>query len=114
MLWYIIESEIWTVEEIEKVCLDENDDKATSFEAKSIKECARKCDGITKLFAYGTNDFGGQGCENGICKCHCVIIKDNLDESCKEIDENTYWFFKYKPGVTFSNDGKIHWIVFYD
>ena len=103
---------MWEVEETEKVCLDEHDDKTTSFETKSIKECAKKCDGITKLFAYGTNDFGGQGCENGICKCHCVVVKDDLDESCKEIDEKTYWFFKYKAGVTFSNDGKFNCIVF--
>ena len=57
------------------------------------------------VLGFWGNEFGGQGCENGICKCHCVVVKDDLDESCKEIDENTYWFFKYNAGFTFANDG---------
>ena len=59
------------------------------------------------MFAYGTNEFEGQGCQDGVCKCHCINIKDDLDASCQELDEENYWFFKYKPDANFAMDGML-------
>lgn len=45
------------------------------------------------MFAYGTNEFGGQGCKEGLCKCHC--IKDDNDAACNQDKSKDYWFFKF-------------------
>ena len=53
------------------------------------------------MFAYGTNDFGANGCEDGLCKCHCLM---GLDEAaCQRIKYDEYWIFTYKeqPEWTF-------------
>ena len=74
------------------MCIDSGIDTETQVETISIDECARKCNGIASHFAYGTNEFGGQGCQDGFCTCHCI-------ETCKEVDQDSYWFFRYKPGI---------------
>ena len=76
------------------MCIDTNIDDEGPYETMSIEECSRKClsregEGYVSHFAFGTNDFGGQGCQDGICQCHCI-------EKCKELNQESYLFFKYK------------------
>ena len=102
----ISESEIWTfpLAEPEDICIDETHDQD---EAQTINECAAKCSGITNLFAYGTNEFGGQGCEDGLCKCHCIRQTDTTDETCQQLSQKNYWLLSFKPGVNFNLDCKF-------
>ena len=77
--------------------------------ARTIKvdECAAKCKGVAPIFAFGTNDFGGNGCNEGLCKCHCI---DELNEDkCKTINYNDYWFLKFKE--KFEPSGKQFWVL---
>ena len=81
------------------MCLEIDVDPNNPFETKNIHECARKCQGISSHFAYGTNAFGGKGCNDGLCKCHCLKV-------CKQLDQERYWFFRFKPGVASDVGGK--------
>ena len=80
----------------------------------TIHECAKQCHGIAAVFAYGTNDFGKQGCNSGLCKCKCVVKKKTwsppgmVDENqeCKQVNDESYWFFRYKPEANFGEKGK--------
>ena len=102
----ISESDIWTLplDEPEDICIDETHGQ---IEVTTINECAAKCSGITNLFAYGTNEFGGQGCEDGLCKCHCIRLKDTTDETCQQLSQKNYWLLSLKPGVNFNFDCKF-------
>ena len=60
----------------------------------------------TELFAYGTNEFGGQGCEYGLCKCHCVFEKDDSQHNCQGLEKQNYWFFGMKHGVNYETKGR--------
>ena len=62
--------------------------------AASIEECAIKCEGLTQMFAYGTNDFGANGCKDGLCKCHCIDALNN--HTCRKIKYDEYWIFAFK------------------
>ena len=99
MKWNIIENDIWTLVQPDDLCLEKDIDKENRIETSTIEECASKCGGFGSHFAFGTNEFGGQGCHNGLCKCHCIEI-------CKKLDQENYWFFRFKSGVDFSINGK--------
>ena len=92
----------------EEVCIDGADTIGYLSETTTIHECARKCHGLTQMFAYGTNDFGQQGCQDGLCKCHCVRVAKPKDESCQLINQEKYRFFWYKSGAHFIDDGNIY------
>ena len=39
---------------------------------RSIEDCVKTCTGISSLIAYGTKDFGSNGCNaDGSCQCRC-------------------------------------------
>ena len=82
------------------MCIDAAVDEQPPVEAISIEECSRKCFDIASHFAYGTNDFGGHGCQDGFCKCHCI-------ERCQQLDQDSYWFFRYKPGASLAMEGDL-------
>ena len=105
----ISESEIWTLllDEPDDICINENHNQHDPSDATRIHECAAKCAGITNLFAYGTNEFGGQGCQDGLCKCHCIRQKDNTDESCQQLNHKNYWLLSFKLGVNLNQYGKF-------
>lgn len=99
----IIETDFWKLVEPEDVCLDKPIDSDNAvFETSTIYECARKCmttanpnANANSYFAYGTNSFGGNACKNGICQCHCIA-------TCKVLSQDSYWFFRFKPGAVIS------------
>ena len=106
MLFNILESDNWTLNKDLDVCLDRADDALELTETATLHECARKCHGLAEVFAYGTNDFGRQGCQDGLCKCQCVKGTNNDDQNCHGDKEN-YWFFRYKPEANFDKEGNI-------
>ena len=105
MLGNIADNKVWTIPSLESdsFCLEENDNNEGPFKTATINECSRKCVGMTSYFAYGTNEFGGQGCQEGLCKCYCIRAMETQDESCHQ---KNYWLLKFKSGVSFDVDGK--------
>ena len=102
----LLENEIWKLVEPTDVCIKESTAKESHFRAKTVDECARKCSKATDLFAFGTNEFGGQGCHYGLCKCDCIYKKDDSDHNCQDLDKQSYWFFQMKRGVNFGREGR--------
>jgi hypothetical protein len=68
----------------------------------SIKDCASICRGISTLFAFGTNDFGGIQCESGGCRCSCETIASDVGKCSsnssggKVIVNKDYRLYKYQ------------------
>ena len=91
---------MWILVEPEDACIDMYAVEAdNNFGTTSVHECGRKCGKTATHFAYGTNDLGGEGCRDGICKCHCI-------EKCHQLKHQDYWFFKYKSRYNFRENGK--------
>ena len=85
------------------MCIDTTIGEKQSILTTSVNECAKKCLGAGSHFAYGTNEFGQQGCQDGFCVCDCI-------ERCQLLNPERYWFFKYKPGAKLSMEGEfIKW-----
>lgn len=82
------------------MCIDTAIDEKQSILTTSVNECARKCLGAASHFAYGTNEFGQQGCQDGFCDCNCI-------ERCKLLSPERYCFFKCKPGAKLSIEGEL-------
>ena len=55
----------------------------------TIDECADKCEGISELFAYGTNDYGSDTAQS----CSCEIVAK--DGTCKTKQTNGYRLYIY-------------------
>ena len=108
MLLNSTENEVWKLTDDKEACVDAADNIGYFSETATIYECARKCHELAPMFAYGTNDFGQQGCQDGLCKCHCVHVAESDDENCQIIEQETYRFFWYKLGANPINNGKIH------
>ena len=68
----------------------------------SIDECANACRKKSSMFVFGTNDFGGNGCDNQGCKCLCETGA-NADGSCENVQNKGYRLYrlsslgKYEP-----------------
>ena len=90
-----LENDNWILVEPEDVCINKDEDAYPVItKAVSVYECARKCSEASSHFAYGTNDFGGDGCTRGLCDCQCI-------ETCQALDEEKYFFFMYKPAFDY-------------
>ena len=60
----------------------------------SIEKCVETCTGISSLIAYGTNDYGDQGCdEYGSCQCSCEWVATYSGE-CRKSPTDAYRLFK--------------------
>ena len=55
----------------------------------TIDECADKCEGISELFAYGTNDYGSDTAQT--CACETVA----KDGTCKTKQTDGYRLYIY-------------------
>ena len=54
--------------------------------AESVDDCANKCRGVSKMFMFGTDDFGYHStCESGRCLCYCE--SDSEPEGSCTIDD---------------------------
>ena len=61
----------------------------------TVSDCAAACKGISSMFAYGTDDYGGdQRCFDDGCKCYCETAADR-DGSCQQKNTNGYRLYKY-------------------
>ena len=59
----------------------------------SIDECANACRKKSSMFVFGTNDFGGNGCDNQGCKCLCETGA-NADGSCENVQNKGYRLYR--------------------
>ena len=90
----ISENDEWVlIEELNK-CNETALEGSNVVRTRKIDECAAECKGRDPIFAFGTNDFGGNGCNEGLCKCICIDELD--DDKCKTINYNDYWFLRFK------------------
>ena len=86
------------------MCIDADTDQEIPVEALTIHECARRCRANASHFAYGTNDFGEEGCQDGFCKCYCI-------KQCKLLSQEMYRFFKYNIEVDSANLGRFNFVM---
>ena len=74
------------------------DEKLLDYDSKikSVDECANACDGLSTMFAFGTNDFGEERCDNdGNCKCSCETGAHWYDTTCTKKSHLGYRLYKY-------------------
>ena len=90
----VLENKTWNVVEELNECNQVGTDDIDVTKVAAIDECAIKCEGLTQMFAYGTNDFGADGCKDGLCKCHCLNSLNK--DTCQKIKYDEYWVFTYK------------------
>lgn len=93
-------------------CFKAVDDGIDPAELTTIDKCSNRCNELSAMFAYGTNDFGGYGCKDGLCKCHCINIDDGND--CKQEDFKDFYLFKFNNyGMVVPNlEEKIIYVKF--
>ena len=66
---------------------------------ETVDECANKCSGLSTMFAFGTNDFGTQRCQNGFCKCICETSATK-EGSCHPLtSHNGYRLYRFGAGI---------------
>ena len=65
-----------------------------------VRSCAEACSGISSLFVYGTNDFGGTRCYETGCNCICETAA-NADGTCSRIGHAGYRLFKHQRMFTY-------------
>ena len=63
--------------------------------AATLDDCAKSCEGLSSMFAYGTNDYGKTRCyKNGTCTCLCETIADR-NGTCTQFSHNGYRLYRY-------------------
>ena len=81
---FFTENDEWKlIEELNK-CNETALEESNVTRTRKIDECAAKCKGAAPIFAFGTNDFGGNGCKDGLCKCRCIDISNQ--DKCQTIN----------------------------
>ena len=68
--------------------------EASIGHVSSIEYCARRCSTISNWFAFGTNDYGSNRCENEKCRCLCETISSS-GGSCKFTNHKGYRVYGY-------------------
>ena len=64
----------------------------------SVDDCASQCKGVASLFAFGTNDFGTDRCDN-VDGCTCLCETSATEEGiCNTESHNGYRLYKYLEG----------------
>ena len=61
------------------------------------EECAKKCRGLSSMFAFGTNDFGNDRCQNGFCKCICETSATK-EGFCHQMSHSGYNLYRFGSG----------------
>ena len=62
---------------------------------EKVEECANKCNGLSSMFAFGTNDFGNPRCDSdGFCKCICETgaTKEGF---CHQMSHSGYRLYRF-------------------
>ena len=62
-----------------------------------VDDCASECKGIASMFAFGTNDFKNNRCEQKGCACYCETSATEK-ATCNTVDHNGYRLYKYSDG----------------
>ena len=81
----------WSLVEETKECGGQEISKGNK---DSIDDCAKACDGVSSMFALGTNDFGTTRCYADGCSCLCETgAKD--DGTCDTVNHNGYHLYRF-------------------
>ena len=60
----------------------------------SVDDCASQCEGVASMFAFGTNDYLTNRCNNDGCSCYCETSATE-DGTCNSVNHNGYRLYKY-------------------
>ena len=60
----------------------------------AVDDCAALCNGVSSMFAFGTNDFGTSRCYVDGCRCLCETSA-TAEGTCTTVDHNGYRLYKY-------------------
>ena len=66
---------------------------------KTVEACAKKCNGRSSMFAFGTNDFDNPRCDSdGFCKCLCETgaTKEGF---CHQSFHSGYRLYRFGAGI---------------
>ena len=58
-------------------------------------QCANECNGLSTMFAFGTNDFGVDRCDGNGCKCLCETSAAD-DGTCDSVQHKGYRLYRFK------------------
>ena len=99
----ILYSESWQLVAEKEVC---SGVKYTGKgELTSVEDCAEACTEVATMFAFGTNDYDLDMCDNtGNCPCYCYDGA-NDDGTCIQNHNNGFRLYRYeknKNGKRFS------------
>ena len=59
-----------------------------------IDECAASCESEATMFAFGTNDYDKDRCENEKCECLCEKVASSYG-TCKRQEHKGYRLYRY-------------------
>ena len=75
-----------------------------------VGHCAKVCLGISTMFAFGTNDYGTDRCDEGGCNCLCETAAAS-DGTCNKVSHNGYRLYRVYEVENFK--GKLNISCFY-
>ena len=59
-----------------------------------VADCAAKCEGISAMFIFGTNDYGRNRCKDQDCDCYCETSA-SIYGSCNQQSHDGFRLYKY-------------------
>ena len=84
----------WTLQASKTEC---SGSEISKGKLPSVDECASECKGISSMFAFGTNDYLKNRCDNNGCNCLCETSAAE-EGTCDRVDHNGYRLYKYSKG----------------
>ena len=60
----------------------------------SVESCRAICKGVASMFSFGTNDHGGDLCNNNGCPCYCEHAQ-MVGGTCITTDDVKYNLYRY-------------------
>ena len=81
----------WSLVQEQKEC---DGEEVVKGRMDSIDQCVEACNGVSSMFAFGTNDFGENRCYSNGCECICeTAARDN--GICYMNDHKGYRLYKF-------------------
>ena len=63
----------------------------------TVDDCASQCKEVASMFAFGTNDYGTDRCNDDGCQCLCETSARE-EGQCTRVNHNGYRLYKYSKG----------------
>ena len=81
----------WSLVQEQKEC---DGEEVVKGRMDSIDQCVEACNGVSSMFAFGTNDFGDVRCYSNGCECICETAARD-DGICYMNDHKGYRLYKF-------------------